>query len=220
MAANGLPIDRPSKILCVGLNYRDHAAESKMELPSAPLLFAKWPNALVGHGATIVLPRQAAETDYEAELGVVIGRGGRTIAAADALDHVAGYVCANDVSSRAVQFADGQWTRGKSFDTFCPVGPELVPADRIADPQALRIRCLVNGEALQDASTADMIFSVAEVIAYISDGIELVAGDLILTGTPPGVGFARTPPVYLEDGDEVTVEIEGVGTLTNPVRRA
>jgi 2-keto-4-pentenoate hydratase/2-oxohepta-3-ene-1,7-dioic acid hydratase in catechol pathway len=220
VAQNGLPIDRPSKILCVGLNYRDHASESNMELPAEPLLFAKWPNALVGHGAPIVLPRQAAETDYEAELGVVIGRGGRNIAATDALAHVAGYVCANDVSSRAVQFADGQWTRGKSFDTFCPVGPELVPADQIADPQALRIRCLVNGEALQDASTADMIFSVAEVIAYISDGIELVAGDLILTGTPPGVGFARTPPVYLEDGDEVTVEIEGVGTRTNPVRRA
>ncbi|HWN22031.1 MAG TPA: fumarylacetoacetate hydrolase family protein [Gaiellaceae bacterium] len=220
MPHDGLPIDRPSKILCVGLNYRDHASESKMELPDAPLLFAKWPNALVGHGAPIVLPPNARETDYEAELGVVIGRGGRNIAVGDALDHVGGYLCANDVSSRDIQFADGQWTRGKSFDTFCPVGPTLVAADRIPDPQALRIRCLLNGEALQDASTADMIFSVAEVIAYISDGIELVAGDLILTGTPPGVGFVRTPPVFLQDGDEVTVEIEGVGTLTNPVRRA
>jgi 2-keto-4-pentenoate hydratase/2-oxohepta-3-ene-1,7-dioic acid hydratase in catechol pathway len=217
---DGLPIDLPSKIICVGLNYVDHASESQMEVPPAPLLFAKWPNALIGHGAPIVLPRQAAETDFEAELGVVIGRGGRTIAAADALDHVAGYVCANDVSSRAVQFADGQWTRGKSFDTFCPVGPQLVPAAEIRDPQALRIRCLVNGEALQDGSTADMIFSVADVIAYISDGIELVPGDLILTGTPPGVGFARTPPVYLQPGDEVTVEIEGIGALTNPVRGA
>jgi 2-keto-4-pentenoate hydratase/2-oxohepta-3-ene-1,7-dioic acid hydratase in catechol pathway len=191
-----------------------------MELPQAPLLFAKWPNALVGNGAPIVLPHQSREADYEAELGVVIGRGGRNIGVEDALDHVAGYVCANDVSSRDVQFADGQWTRGKSFDTFCPVGPELVPADRIPDPQALRIRCLVNGEALQDATTADMIFSVAEVIAYISDGIELLAGDLILTGTPPGVGFVRTPPVFLADGDEVSVEIEGVGTLTNPVLAA
>ncbi len=220
MPHDGLPFDRPSKIICVGLNYRDHASESKMELPAAPLLFAKWPNALVGHGAAIVLPPQAKETDYEAELGVVIGRGGRNIEVGEALDHVAGYVCANDVSSRDVQFADGQWTRGKSFDTFCPVGPELVPAERIPDPQALRIRCLLNGEALQDGTTADMIFSVAEVIAYISDGIELLEGDLILTGTPPGVGFVRTPPVYLQDGDEVTVEIEGVGTLTNPVRRA
>ncbi len=191
-----------------------------MELPAAPLLFAKWPNALVGHGAPIVLPRQARETDYEAELGVVVGRGGRNIAVEDALDHVAGYVCANDVSSRDVQFADGQWTRGKSFDTFCPVGPELVPADRIADPQALRIRCLLNGEALQDGTTANMIFSVSEVIAYVSEGIELVDGDLILTGTPAGVGFARKPPVFLQEGDEVSVEIEGVGTLTNPVRRA
>ena len=220
MPHDGLPFDRPSKILCVGLNYRDHASESKMELPEAPLLFAKWPNALVGHGAPIVLPPQTRETDYEAELGVVIGRGGRNIAVGDALDHVGGYLCANDVSSRDIQFADGQWTRGKSFDTFCPVGPTLVAADRIPDPQALRIRCLLNGEALQDASTADMIFSVAEVIAFISDGIELLAGDLILTGTPPGVGFVRTQPVYLQDGDEVTVEIEGVGTLTNPVRRA
>ncbi len=220
MPHDGLPFARPSKILCVGLNYRDHASESKMELPQAPLLFAKWPNALVGNGAPIVLPHQSREADYEAELGVVIGRGGRNIGVEDALDHVAGYVCANDVSSRDVQFADGQWTRGKSFDTFCPVGPELVPADRIPDPQALRIRCLVNGEALQDATTADMIFSVAEVIAYISDGIELLAGDLILTGTPPGVGFVRTPPVFLADGDEVSVEIEGVGTLTNPVLAA
>ena len=220
MAHEGLPFARPSKIVCVGLNYRDHASESKMALPDAPLLFAKWPNALVGHGAPIVLPPLARETDYEAELGVVIGRGGRNIRVGDALDHVAGYVCANDVSSRDVQFADGQWTRGKSFDTFCPVGPELVPADRIPDPQALRVRCLVNGKALQDGSTADMIFSVAEIIAYISEGIELVDGDLILTGTPPGVGFARTPPVFLQEGDEVSVEIEGVGTLTNPVRRA
>lgn len=219
MPQNGLPFPIPSKILCVGLNYRDHASESKMEVPDSPLLFAKWPNSLVGHGAAIVLPHQAQETDFEAELGVVVGRGGRNIAAADALDHVAGYVCANDVSARDVQFADGQWTRGKSFDTFCPVGPALVPAAEIADPQALRIRCLVNGEALQDGTTADMIFPIADVIAYVSDGIELVAGDLILTGTPPGVGFARRPPVYLRDGDEVTVEIEGVGTLTNPVRR-
>ncbi len=219
MPQDGLPIDRPSKIVCVGLNYRDHASESQMDVPTAPLLFAKWPNSLVGHGAAIVLPASARETDFEAELGLVIGRGGRDIAADDALDHVAGYLCANDVSARDVQFADGQWTRGKSFDGFCPVGPELVPAERVPDPQALRIRCLVNGEVLQDASTADMIFSIADVIAHVSDGISLEPGDLILTGTPPGVGFVRTPPVYLEDGDEVTVEIEGVGTLTNPVRR-
>ena len=188
-------------------------------VPTAPLLFAKWPNALVGDGMPIVLPPQARETDYEAELGVVIGRAGRMIDADDALDYVAGYICANDVSSRAVQFADGQWTRGKSFDSFCPIGPALVPAAEVADPQQLRIRCIVNGETLQNESTSEMIFSVAEVVAHASDGIMLYPGDLILTGTPPGVGFARTPPIYLEHGDEVTVEIEGVGRLTNPVIR-
>ncbi|MBA2297794.1 MAG: fumarylacetoacetate hydrolase family protein [Actinobacteria bacterium] len=220
MARNGLPFDRPSKIVCVGLNYVDHAAESKLDVPTRPLLFAKWPNGLTWHGQPIVLPAESTEVDFEAELGVVIGRTARSVSRGDALEFVAGYTCANDVSARDVQFADGQWTRGKSFDTFCPVGPELVPADRIPDPQALRIRCLVNGEALQDASTAGMIFPVAELIASISEGIQLEAGDLILTGTPPGVGFARTPPVFLQHGDEVTVEIEGVGTLTNPVRRA
>lgn len=220
MAPNDLPFDRPSKIICVGLNYVDHATESKMEVPKRPLLFAKWPNALTGNGQPIVLPAQAQEVDFEAELGVVIGRTARAVSQDDALDFVAGYTCANDISSRAAQFEDGQWTRAKSFDTFCPVGPELVPAGRIEDPQNLRIRCIVNGATLQDASTADMIFSVAQLIASISDGIQLEPGDLILTGTPPGVGFARTPPIYLEHGDEVTVEIDGVGTLTNPVRRA
>ena len=216
--SDGLPIPRPGKIVCVGLNYRDHANESAMELPSAPLLFAKWPNGLVGPDQPILLPHQTAEVDYEAELGVVIGRPARRVAAADAFDHVAGYVCANDVSARDIQFGDGQWTRGKSFDTFCPVGP-MTPAAEVPDPQALRIRCLLNGEAVQDGTTADMIFGVAELIAYISDGIALEEGDLILTGTPPGVGFVRTPPIFLADGDEVTVEIDGVGSLTNPVRK-
>jgi 2-keto-4-pentenoate hydratase/2-oxohepta-3-ene-1,7-dioic acid hydratase in catechol pathway len=216
--SDGLPIPRPGKIVCVGLNYRDHANESAMELPSAPLLFAKWPNGLVGPGDPILLPHQTAEVDYEAELGVVIGRPARRVAAADAFDHVSGYVCANDVSARDIQFGDGQWTRGKSFDTFCPVGP-MTPAADVADPQALRIRCLLNGEAVQDGTTADMIFGVAELIAYISDGIALEEGDLILTGTPPGVGFVRSPPIFLADGDEVTIEIEGVGSLTNPVRK-
>jgi 2-keto-4-pentenoate hydratase/2-oxohepta-3-ene-1,7-dioic acid hydratase in catechol pathway len=216
--SDGLPIRRPGKIVCVGLNYRDHANESAMELPSAPLLFAKWPNGLVGPGEPILLPHQTAEVDYEAELGVVIGRPARRVAAADAFDHVAGYVCANDVSARDIQFGDGQWTRGKSFDTFCPVGP-MTPAADVPDPQALRIRCLLNGEAVQDGTTADMIFGVAELIAYISDGIALEEGDLILTGTPPGVGFVRNPPIFLADGDEVTIEIEKVGSLTNPVRK-
>ena len=218
MAADGLPFARPGKIVCVGLNYRDHAVESKMEIPERPLLFAKWPNALIGPGEPIVLPEQAKDVDYEAELGVLIGTRASRVPVTDALDHVAGYICANEVSARDIQFADGQWTRGTSFDTFCPVGP-IVPADDVPDPQALGIRCVLNGEVVQDSSTAQMIFTVAEVIAFISDGITLEPGDLILTGTPAGVGWVRKPPVYLADGDEVTVEIDGVGSLTNPVQR-
>jgi 2,4-didehydro-3-deoxy-L-rhamnonate hydrolase len=219
MPDNGLPIARPGKIVCVGLNYRDHAEESGMEIPQRPLLFAKWPNSLIGPGRPIVLPEQAQDVDYEAELGVVVGKRAQQVPVAEALDYVAGYVCANEVSARDLQFVDGQWTRAKSFDTFCPVGP-ITSADQVADPQALRIRCLLNGEVVQDSSTAQMIFTVAEVIAFTSNGITLEPGDLILTGTPAGVGFGRRPPVYLADGDEVTVEIEGVGSLTNPVRRA
>ena len=219
MAATRLPFARPGKIVCVGLNYRDHAEESGMELPTRPLLFAKLPSSLVGPGEPIVLPEQANEVDYEAELGVLIGTRASRVTAADALDHVAGYLCANDVSARDIQLADGQWTRGKSFDTFGPVGP-IVLAAEVSDPQALRIRCLLNGEVVQDSSTAQMIFTVAEVIAFISDGITLDPGDLILTGTPAGVGLGRRPPVYLVDGDEVTIEIDQVGSLKNPVRRA
>jgi 2-keto-4-pentenoate hydratase/2-oxohepta-3-ene-1,7-dioic acid hydratase in catechol pathway len=211
-----IAIPRPGKIVCVGLNYRDHAAEGGMDLPKAPLLFAKWPNTLIGDGDAVVLPPESTQVDYEAELGVVIGTKAKRVSERDALDHVEGYICVNDVSARDLQFADGQWTRGKSPDTFCPVGPRLVPRDEIADPQALAIRCIVNGEALQDSSTAQMIFSVAEIIAYTSQIITLEPGDLIATGTPAGVGVFRDPKVLLKDGDEVSVEIEGLGTLTNP----
>jgi 2-keto-4-pentenoate hydratase/2-oxohepta-3-ene-1,7-dioic acid hydratase in catechol pathway len=213
-----LPLE-VGKIVCVGLNYRDHAEEQSIEPPDRPLLFAKWPNALVGPGDPIVIPGFATQVDYEAELGVVIGRRARGLQPEEALDAVAGYVCVNDVSARDLQFQDGQWTRAKSLDTFCPVGPLLVPAEEIPDPQSLRIRCLVNGEALQDSSTSHMIFSVGELVAYASRGITLEPGDLIATGTPAGVGFTRTPPVFLRPGDEVTVEIEGIGALTNPVRK-
>ncbi len=212
-----LAIPRPGKIVCVGLNYRDHAAEGGMDLPKAPLLFAKWPNTLIGDGDPIVLPPESSQVDYEAELGVVIGSTAKRVSESAALDHVEGYICLNDVSARDLQFADGQWTRGKSPDTFCPVGPRLVPREEIADPQALAIRCIVNGAALQDSSTAQMIFSVAEIIAYASQVITLEPGDLIATGTPAGVGVFRDPKVLLQDGDEVSVEIEGLGTLTNPV---
>ena len=214
-----LSITRPGKIVCVGLNYRDHAAEGGQELPSAPLLFAKWPNTLIGDGEPIVLPPEATEVDYEAELGVVIGSVARRVTEAEALDHVAGYICVNDVSARDLQFGDGQWTRGKSPDTFCPVGPRLVPREEIEDPQKLAIRCILNGEAMQDSSTDQMIFSVAEIIAYVSQIITLEPGDLIATGTPAGVGVFKDPKVLLNDGDEVSVEIEGLGTLTNPVEK-
>jgi 2-keto-4-pentenoate hydratase/2-oxohepta-3-ene-1,7-dioic acid hydratase in catechol pathway len=212
-----LSITRPGKIVCVGLNYVDHAEEGGQELPKAPLLFAKWPNALIGHGEAIVIPPETTEVDYEAELGVVIGTTARRVSEANALDHVAGYICVNDVSARDLQFGDGQWTRGKSPDTFCPVGPRLVPREEIDDPQQLAIRCILNGETMQDSSTAQMIFSVAEVIAYASQTITLEPGDLIATGTPAGVGVFRNPKVLLGDGDEVSIEIDGLGTLTNPV---
>jgi 2-keto-4-pentenoate hydratase/2-oxohepta-3-ene-1,7-dioic acid hydratase in catechol pathway len=214
-----LAIPRPGKIVCVGLNYRDHAAEGGQDLPKAPLLFAKWPNTLIGDGDPVVLPPESTQVDYEAELGVVIGAKAKRVSENDALDHVAGYICVNDVSARDLQFADGQWTRGKSPDTFCPVGPRLVPREEIGDPQSLAIRCIVNGEALQDSSTAQMIFSVAEIIAYASQVITLEEGDLIATGTPAGVGVFRDPKVLLQDGDEVAVEIEGLGTLTNPITK-
>ena len=214
-----LSIGRPGKIVCVGLNYLDHAQEGGMELPKAPLLFAKWPNTLIGDGEPIVLPPEATAVDYEAELGVVIGTKAKRVSEADALEYVEGYICVNDVSARDLQFGDGQWTRGKSVDTFCPVGPRLVPREEIADPQQLGIRCIVNGEALQDSSTAQMIFSVAEIIAYVSQVITLEPGDLIATWTPAGVGVFRDPKVLLKDGDEVSIEIDGVGTLTNPVEK-
>jgi 2-keto-4-pentenoate hydratase/2-oxohepta-3-ene-1,7-dioic acid hydratase in catechol pathway len=214
-----LSISRPGKIVCVGLNYLDHAQEGGMELPKAPLLFAKWPNTLIGDGEAIVLPPESKEVDYEAELGVVIGTTAKRVSEADALDHVEGYICLNDVSARDMQFGDGQWTRGKSLDTFCPVGPRLVPREEIADPQQLGIRCILNGETMQDSSTAQMIFSVAEIIAYVSRVITLEPGDLIANGTPAGVGVFKDPKVLLKDGDEVSNEIDGLGTLTNPVRK-
>jgi 2-keto-4-pentenoate hydratase/2-oxohepta-3-ene-1,7-dioic acid hydratase in catechol pathway len=214
-----LSISRPGKIVCVGLNYLDHAQEGGMDLPKAPLLFAKWPNTLIGDGETIVLPPEYKEVEYEAELGVVIGTTAKRLSEAEALDHVEGYICVNDVSARDMQFGDGQWTRGKSPDTFCPVGPRLVPRQEIADPQQLGIRCILNGETMQDSSTSQMIFSVAEIIAYVSQVITLEPGDLIATGTPAGVGVFKDPKVLLKDGDEVSIEIDGLGTLTNPVQK-
>ena len=211
-----LPIERPSKIVCVGLNYRDHAEEQGAELPAAPLLFAKWPSSLIGPGEAIVIPPIVTKTDYEAELGVVIGERVKGVSKENALEAVRGYVCANDVSARDLQFGDGQWTRGKSPDTFCPVG-RMTPRDEIGDPHALGIRAIVSGEVLQDSTTANLIFGVDEVIAYASRTTTLEPGDLILTGTPAGVGVFRDPQRLLEPGDEVTIEIDGLEPLTNPV---
>jgi 5-carboxymethyl-2-hydroxymuconate isomerase len=211
-----LPIERPGKIVCVGLNYRDHAEEQGVELPMEPLLFAKWPTSLIGPGEPIVIPPIVTKADYEAELGVVIGARVKGVSKENALEAVRGYVCANDVSARDLQFADGQWTRGKSPDTFCPVGP-LVPASEIADPHALRIRAIVSGEVLQDSTTANLIFGIDEIVSHASQTATLEPGDLILTGTPAGVGVFRDPQRLLRPGDEVTIEIEGIGELTNPV---
>jgi 2-keto-4-pentenoate hydratase/2-oxohepta-3-ene-1,7-dioic acid hydratase in catechol pathway len=215
-----LPIDRPGKIICVGLNYRDHAEEQGVDLPTAPLLFAKWNNTLIGPGEPIVIPPIVTKTDYEAELGVVIGSRVSKVSAENALEAVAGYICVNDVSARDLQFADGQWSRGKSPDTYCPVGPQLVPRDEIPDPQKLAIRAILNGETLQDSTTANMVFGVAEIIAYVTQTITLEPGDLIATGTPAGVGAFRDPKVFMQPGDEITIEIEGLGSLTNPVTAA
>ncbi len=208
---------RPGKIICVGLNYRDHARETGMAIPGQPLLFAKWPTSVIGPDEPIVIPPCSAQVDYEAELGLVIGRRGRDLRPDEALDHIAGVTCVNDVSARDLQFADGQWTRSKSFDSFCPVGPVVVPLDTIGSLGDLRIRCTVNERVVQESSTSEMIFGAAEIVAYASRSVTLEPGDLIATGTPAGVGFGRTPPLYLQVGDTVTVDIEGIGALTNPV---
>jgi 2-keto-4-pentenoate hydratase/2-oxohepta-3-ene-1,7-dioic acid hydratase in catechol pathway len=212
-----LPIECPGKIVCVGLNYRDHAAEQGVELPDEPLLFAKWPNTLIGPGEPIAIPPLVTKCDYEAELAVVIGSRVTRVSKENAFEAVRGYLCANDVTARDLQFGDGQWTRGKSVDTFCPVGPRLVPAEEIPDPHALRIRAIVSGEVLQDSTTANLIFGVDEIISHASKTATLEPGDLILTGTPAGVGAFREPNRFLRPGDEVTIEIEGIGSLTSPV---
>jgi 2-keto-4-pentenoate hydratase/2-oxohepta-3-ene-1,7-dioic acid hydratase in catechol pathway len=213
------PVNSPGKIVAVGRNYREHAAEESAALPTAPLLFAKFPSALVGDGANITWSAAlSSQVDYEAELAVVIGHPARNVAIDRALDHVLGYTCLNDVSARDLQVSDGQWTRAKSLDTFCPMGPWLVTADEVPDPGTLRLRCRVNGEVRQDASTAELVHGVAELIAYCSESFTLEPGDVIATGTPGGVGAFRDPPVFLADGDTVEVEIERVGTLTNRCR--
>jgi 2-keto-4-pentenoate hydratase/2-oxohepta-3-ene-1,7-dioic acid hydratase in catechol pathway len=207
----------PEKIVCVGHNYGAHAAEQGVDVPAEPLLFAKLANTLIGDGDAIVLPPEATHVDAEAELAVVIGARARRVAPEQALEVVAGYLAANDVSARNLQYGDGQWLRGKSFDTFCPVGSVLAPVGELGDASDLRVVQRLNGAVFQDGRTSDMIFGVRALVAHASSVFTLEPGDLILTGTPPGVGISRTPPVPLAPGDVVEVEVEGVGTLRNPV---
>jgi 2-keto-4-pentenoate hydratase/2-oxohepta-3-ene-1,7-dioic acid hydratase in catechol pathway len=213
----GPPVPDPQKIVCLGLNYRDHAAETGMPEPAAPILFAKFANSLIGHGAPIVRTAASEQIDYEAELAVVIGARCKDVAEADAMRYVAGAMNFNDVSARDLQMQTTQWTAGKAIDTFGPCGPTLVLWDEMGDLQSLRVRCRVNGETLQDGTTADMIFPVAQTIGFLSRLMTLEPGDVISTGTPSGVGFTREPPVRLNAGDTVEVEIEGLGVLSNPV---
>ena len=207
------------KIICVGRNYAEHAAELGDDPPTEPLVFGKFDNTLIGPGDPIVLPPEATHVDAEAELAVEIGVGGHRIAEADALSHVRGYRCANDVSARNIQYAESQWTRAKGFDTFCPLGDRLVPVSELGDGSGLRVVQRLNGEVLQDGSTSDLIFGVPFLVSYVSAVFTLEPGDLLLTGTPPGVGWAREPKVSLADGDVVEVEVEGIGVLRNPVVR-
>ena len=211
------PVVRPGKVVCLGLNYRDHAAESHMEIPKYPVLFHKVAGSLLGHNQPIVIPPGTSQVDYEAELAIIIGKRGKYIAEADAFDYIAGYTNAHDVSARDLQFRTTQWTTGKMLDTFGPLGPALVTRDEIPDPGKLAIKLILNGQVMQDSNTAHMIFQVPFIISYLSQLVTLEPGDVIMTGTPPGIGNARTPPVFMQPGDTVTVEIEGLGQLTNPV---
>ena len=211
------PVPRPGKLICIGLNYRDHAAESKMAIPENPVVFSKFSTAVIAPGEPVVLPRTSKQVDYEAELAVVIGRRAKNVPADRALDYVLGYTAFNDVSARDFQFADGQWQRGKSCDTFAPMGQTIVTRDDIPDPHKLSIKLVLNGQTMQDSNTDQLIFGVPRLIEFLSESITLEPGDVIATGTPPGVGFARNPPVFLKAGDQMEVLIEGMGGLGNPV---
>jgi 2-keto-4-pentenoate hydratase/2-oxohepta-3-ene-1,7-dioic acid hydratase in catechol pathway len=211
------PIPKPGKLICVGLNYRDHAAETGATIPSVPTIFNKFATAVIGPGANIVLPKVSKAPDYEAEFAFVIGRGGRHIAAENWTNHVFGYTIVNDVSARDYQRATTQWLMGKTFDTFAPMGPWIVTADEISDPHTLDIRIEINGETLQDSNTRELIFKIPDLIAFLSSVFTLEPGDVVSTGTPAGVGFARKPPRYLRPGDDIVVKIASIGELRNPV---
>lgn len=211
------PVPRPGKLICIGLNYRDHAAESNMPIPERPVIFSKFQTCVIAPGEPVVIPPTSQQVDYEAELAVVIGRRAKNVKASRAMDYVLGYTAFNDVSARDFQFADGQWQRGKSCDTFAPMGQSIVTTDTITDPHKLSIKLVLNGQTMQDSNTDQLIFGVPELIEFLTESITLEPGDVIATGTPPGVGFARKPPVFLKPGDEMEVLIEGIGGLGNPV---
>jgi acylpyruvate hydrolase len=211
------PVPRPGKLICIGLNYRDHAAESNMPIPEQPVVFSKFSTAVIGPEDAVLLPATSSQVDYEAELAVVIGRRAKSVSLESAFDYVLGYTNINDVSARDFQFADGQWQRGKSCDTFAPMGPCIVTRDEIEDPHRLSIKLRLNGVTMQDSVTDQLIFGVPELITFLSKTITLEPGDVIATGTPPGVGFARKPPVFLKAGDLMEVEVQGLGVLRNPI---
>ncbi len=212
------PVPNPGKILCVGLNYADHVAEFNLTLPDHPVLFAKFNNTLAGHGGAILVDGTSQAVDYEAELAFVIGKQAYKVTEETALDYVAGYVTANDVTARDIQHADSQWVRGKSLDSFCPLGPWLITKDEVPDPHNLTIRCRVNGVILQDSNTNQLIFKIPFLVSFLSQGLTLEPGDVILTGTPSGIGYARKPQILLKPGDIVEIEIEKVGVLESTVK--
>jgi 2-keto-4-pentenoate hydratase/2-oxohepta-3-ene-1,7-dioic acid hydratase in catechol pathway len=213
------PLPNPGKVFCIGLNYRDHARETKAQIPGEPIVFSKFSSAVVGPGVSILLPRASQKVDYEAELVVVIGRRGKLISAEDAPAYIAGYMIGNDVSARdwQIEKPGKQWLLGKTPDTFGPTGPWMVTADEIPDPCDLGIRLRLNGQTMQDSTTKELIFSPAQLIEHITKVVTIEPGDIIFTGTPPGVGVARTPPVFLKSGDQIEIEIDRLGTLRNPV---
>lgn len=213
----GPPVPRPGKILCIGQNYADHCREQNVPLPEIPELFCKFPTSIIGRGDAIVLHKATTKVDYEVELGIVIGKRGKNIPKARAMEHVFGYTIFHDVSARDLQFKSKQWTRGKSPDTFAPIGPWLVTRDEVRNPHKLAIRTWLNGQLMQDSNTANLVFGVPALVEFLSQTITLEPGDLIATGTPPGVGCFRKPPVFLKPGDVVRMEIAGLGTLENPV---
>jgi acylpyruvate hydrolase len=210
------PLPKPGKIICVGLNYLDHVKETNAKVPEMPIIFAKWNNSLAGPNDSIMLDGSSSQVDYEAELAFVIGKKAYNVKEADAYDYIAGYVCANDVSARDLQMATSQWVRGKSLDGFCPLGPYIATKDEIPDPHNLKIMCRLNGNTLQDSNTDQLIFKIPYLLEWISTGTTLEPGDVVLTGTPSGVGFTRKPPIFLQAGDVCEIEIEGLGILRNP----